>query len=159
MNTDVLDKVIPLRGASHADVIRYSIEVPMRYAECFALLGDGRKVPLSNKRHFVAWSGHQAKRSLLFETGQYRVEARVDPEHPIGSDSPGHITSIRQETIYGDDMPAIGDRFIAKDGALYRDRNTTRLPKPEFAPVSTVHRVIPVGAPEHRDRAISSAGW
>ncbi len=40
----ILDEVIPLDGASHTDVVNYSVEIPLRYAECFALLCDGRKV-------------------------------------------------------------------------------------------------------------------
>ena len=52
-----LDQSVPLRGASHAEVTRYSVEVPMRYSECFAILTDGTKVPLANKRQFLAWAG------------------------------------------------------------------------------------------------------
>mgnify|MGYP001824429162 FL=1 len=53
-----LDDAIPLQGASHADVCEYVVEIPMRYAECFALLNDGRKVGLKNPRQFVGWSRH-----------------------------------------------------------------------------------------------------
>ena len=41
-----LDEAIPLQGASHADVAEYRVEIPMRYAECLAVLRDGRKVGL-----------------------------------------------------------------------------------------------------------------
>jgi len=63
-----LDEAIPLQGASHADVLEYVVEIPLRYAECLALLSDGRKVALQNPRHFVGWSTHDRDRSLLFRS-------------------------------------------------------------------------------------------
>ena len=62
----MLDELLPLRGASHRDVVRYIVEIPMRYAECFALLRDGRKVGLADKRKFVGWSDDDQSRSFLF---------------------------------------------------------------------------------------------
>ena len=55
---DFLDRAIPLSGASHADVVSYSVAIPMRYAECFGVLADGRKVRFADKRNFVGWSGY-----------------------------------------------------------------------------------------------------
>ena len=45
---EFLDQAIPLKGASHADVVSYSVEIPMRYAEVLATLADGSKVKLKN---------------------------------------------------------------------------------------------------------------
>jgi len=50
-----LDRAIPLNGASHADVVEYSVDTPMRYTECFARLADGRDVRFKDSRQFLAW--------------------------------------------------------------------------------------------------------
>lgn len=82
-----LDDLIPLRDASHADVIGYSVEIPMRYAECFAWLRDGRRVGFRHKRRFVGWTGYEACRSLLFNSEGLHLVIDVDDDSaaaPIG---------------------------------------------------------------------------
>ena len=75
---DLLDNVIPLQGASHADVVEYCVEAPMRFAECLALLADGRKVGLQNPCQFVGWSSE----SLLFNSnGKHCVVAMNTDSH------------------------------------------------------------------------------
>lgn len=73
-----LDALIPLRGASHADVVGYTVEVPMRYAECLAILADGRKVALLDRRQFKGWTDSGSKRTLLFEKADLHLELQVD---------------------------------------------------------------------------------
>ena len=79
----LLDRFIPLRNASHADVLKYSVEIPMRYCECSALLANGRKASLLNPRAFVGWSCGGRDRSYLFRSGDELVELRS----PAGEDS------------------------------------------------------------------------
>jgi hypothetical protein len=74
----ILDNLIPLRGASHADVVEYHVEIPMRYAECHAVLADGRKVGFVNPRKFLGWSSHGPRRSLLFRNNDITLEVEVD---------------------------------------------------------------------------------
>ena len=74
----ILDSLIPLRGASHADVVEYRVEIPMRYAECHAILADGRKVRFVEPRKFLGWSSHDARRSLLFRNNDITLEVEVD---------------------------------------------------------------------------------
>jgi hypothetical protein len=76
--TRILDSLIPLRGASHADVVEYRVEIPMRYAECFAILSDGRKVKFVEPRKFLGWSSHDSRRSLLFRNNDITLEVEVD---------------------------------------------------------------------------------
>lgn len=71
---NLLDNVVPLQGASHADVVEYCIEAPIRYAECLALLADGRKVGLRNPCQFVGWSSE----SLLFNNNGKHCEVASD---------------------------------------------------------------------------------
>jgi len=78
-----LDQTIPLDGASHADVVEYSVDIPMRYTECFAKLADGRTVRLRDARQFVAWCGDRSKPSFLFQDGGLRVEVQTDAGRPV----------------------------------------------------------------------------
>ena len=51
-STKILDSLVPLRGASHGDVVEYRVEIPLRYAECYAVLPDGRQVKFADPRKF-----------------------------------------------------------------------------------------------------------
>ena len=93
---EILDKEIPLKGASHADVVGYGIDIPLRYTECFARLADGSKVRFRNRRQFVGWSGDEESRSFLFQNGSRR---------PV-IDAPGIAEQRRTR------------KFIARDGSL-----------------------------------------
>jgi hypothetical protein len=95
MNTEVtnrLDHLLPLKGASHADVVRYGVDIPMRYSECYAKLADGRIVRLRDARQFIGWAGMNGSRQLLFHTpaGRVVVPARCGQHQFIDRDrSPG----------------------------------------------------------------------
>ncbi len=93
----LLDDLIPLRDASHTDVVEYSVEVPFRYAECYALLQDGRKVSLLEPRKFVGWSSHNPNRTLLFRVNGTHLELDVADE--LAGQAPGKIHSISLETM------------------------------------------------------------
>ena len=93
----LLDDLIPLRDASHTDVVEYSVEVPFRYAECYALLQDGRKVSLLEPRKFVGWSSHDPNRTLLFRVNGAHLELDVADE--LAGQAPGKIHSISLEAM------------------------------------------------------------
>jgi len=93
----LLDDLIPLRDASHTDVVEYSVEVPYRYAECYALLQDGRKVSLLEPRKFVGWSSHKPSRTLLFRVNGAHLELDVADE--LTGQAPGKIHSISLEAM------------------------------------------------------------
>lgn len=95
-----LDRSIPLQGASHADIVEYGVDTPLRYSECFGRLADGRKIRLTNSRQFVAWAGRGSERSFLFQGRYGRIEV-IASEHG----SPGSVQT------------AAGPRkFVARDG-------------------------------------------
>jgi hypothetical protein len=71
--TKFLDETIPLEGASHADVVSYGVDIPMRYAECVATLGNGTKARLRDARQFMGFSGRDHNRSLLFKAAGRRI--------------------------------------------------------------------------------------
>lgn len=109
----VLDAVIPLQAASHADVSEYVIESPMRYAECFAVLSDGRKVGLQDPSAFVGWSGHDRHRSLLFRSNDKHYEVAI--EASLRGRSPGCIRELFPEAD-SDHSSSLGRQFIGIDG-------------------------------------------
>ncbi|HNP63606.1 MAG TPA: hypothetical protein PKH39_06680 [Woeseiaceae bacterium] len=123
--TAFLDAAVPLSTGSHQDVVEYCVDVPMRYAECFAILKDGRKVPLANKRSFVAWTGHAPRCAMVFEVHGLRIEARINSSDRAAGLTPGRIAGIDVQPIKRDagllsrPKPASGQRFIAVDGALF----------------------------------------
>ena len=98
-----LDESVPLKGASHADVVSYSVDIPMRYAECYAVLADGEKVRLQNARQFMGWSGPEGQRTLLFRNNGRRIVIDAGARHN-DSESSGRRSGVH--------------RFIARDGSL-----------------------------------------
>jgi len=72
-NAKFLDQMIPLKGASHATVVSYGVDTPMRYSECFATLADGRVARLKDARQFIGWSGMNGSRRLLFRSAAGRI--------------------------------------------------------------------------------------
>ena len=112
-----LDEVIPLQGASHADVVEYVVEMPIRYAECLALLSDGRKVSLRNPRQFVGWSKHGRNRSLLFRSKGKHYEVAVEAE--LLGQMPGCIRTVYLEGE-SEQRASRARKFIGIDGNLVK---------------------------------------
>jgi len=112
---EALNEAIPLQGASHADVVEYVVETPLRYAECLALLSDGRKVALQNPRHFVGWSSHDPNRSLLFRSRGKHYEVAV--EAALLGRSPGCIRTVFLEGR-SERRSSLARKFIGTDGDL-----------------------------------------
>lgn len=104
MNTEktaLLDRLFPLRGASHADVVRYGVDIPMRYSECYAQLADGRIMRLRDARQFIGWAGMNGGRRLLFRDGRTVIELQ-----------PGAFGPIDFRRLRG------GMTFVSRDGSL-----------------------------------------
>ena len=111
----LLDDLIPLRDASHTDVVEYSVEVPFRYAECYALLQDGRKVGLVEPRKFVGWSSYDPSRKLLFRVNGTHLE--LDVEDELAGKAPGKIHNIVLEAV-ALRCASTMKKFIGIDGKL-----------------------------------------
>lgn len=125
--SEFLDRILPLENASHAEVIAYTVEIPTRYAKCFAVLNDGSKVALRNCRTFVGWLGRNHKRSFLFRTKGLQVEIQTDTKHPACRNAPGHVHQVIAEvhtnasldgiTMTAGHQKARIRKFIAIDGS------------------------------------------
>ncbi len=115
---DLLDELIPLMNASHADVLRYEVGIPMRYAECFAILEHGRRVEFRDKRMFVGRIGHHPCESLLFESKGLHIMLDMCPE---GAHGPVRDMHIKKVSIpHPDPLPGMVQRvrrFIGIDGS------------------------------------------
>ena len=122
---EFLDRILPLEDASHTEVVGYTVEIPTRYAKCFAVLRDGSKVALQNCRLFVGWLGWHQKRSFLFRTHGLQIEIQTDAEHPACRNAPGNVFQVIAEAYAdaGDSAPNLekhgqsGRKFIAIDGS------------------------------------------
>ena len=114
--TDFLDRIIPLEDASHANVVRYTVEIPTRYARCFAEMTDGHKVPFVKLRKFIGWSGRANKRSFLFRNHGLHIEIQTDSEHRNGRGAPGQVSDVILESAMTDSRDC-RRRFIGIDGS------------------------------------------
>jgi len=118
-----LDRTIPLDGASHAEVVEYSVDIPLRYAQCFARLVDGRTVRLRDASQFLAWSGREGKRSFLFRSGLRRIEIQTDARDRIGNAQSGNVFGVISWLflmIGVNNVPVYNHaarKFIARDGS------------------------------------------
>lgn len=68
-----LDEVAPLQGASHSEVVDYSVTVPFFYAELRAQLANGRLARLVDASQFLGWFGYGPNPTLLLACGGQRV--------------------------------------------------------------------------------------
>jgi len=111
----ILDNLIPLRGASHADVVAYRIDIPVRYAECYAVLADGSKARFANPRKFLGWSSREARRSLLFRNNDITLEVEIDNQATEKKRST--VRSINLQAAVREGANRI-KKFIGIDGDL-----------------------------------------
>jgi len=111
----LLDDLIPLRNASHTDVVEYCVEVPFRNAECHALLQDGRKVGLTEPWKFKGWSSYEPSRTLLFRVNGAHLE--LDVEDELTGKAPGKIHNIILEAV-ALRCASTMKKFIGIDGNL-----------------------------------------
>ena len=110
---ELLDRVIPLRGASHADVVCYAVDVPMRYTECCAILSDGRIARLRDTRQFMGWSATRTTMELLFTGADRHVEIALERS---GAPRVRDVTCWR----ISDKRPNGNARyFVARDGSRF----------------------------------------
>ena len=111
----ILDNLIPLRNASHADVVEYRVEIPMRYAECYAIMADGSKARFVDSRKFLGWSSHDARRSLLFRNHDITLEVEIDNAAPERERST--VRSINLQATLREGASRL-KKFIGIDGDL-----------------------------------------
>jgi len=103
-----LDTAVPLDGASHDEVAKYSVETIWRNAECVATLLDGSRVKLRDAWQFVGYSGRDPVRSLLFCHEGSHIEVCIQEDY-LDNES---------ETARNGDSRNGRSTFTAVDGSL-----------------------------------------
>ena len=78
-----LDSNIPLKDASHADVVSYAVETIWRKAECIATLACGRRVKLHDAWQFIGYAGHNPARFMLFLCNGRHIEVKIDTRRAV----------------------------------------------------------------------------
>jgi hypothetical protein len=66
---DLLDGLVPLRGASYGDVVATDVDVPLRYLEFYARLGDGKTARLRDPRQFLGCNRSRSRTRFYFRAG------------------------------------------------------------------------------------------
>ena len=121
----LLDSRIPLADASYRDVAGLEIDVPMRYAELVAVLGDGRRVRLRRRSQLLGWFGPDGRRTFYFGCRNGDVicvrtnsaRRRVIRDVDVRDD----ITLCRAPSAADSRIRGLGGnarKFIAVDGSL-----------------------------------------
>jgi len=95
---EYLDQLVPLHGASHADVVAYTVEIPMRYAECRAALFCGGVARLADRRQLLGRSGADTAPALLLAGDQNPIILRT-----ASQSTPSHTRMQLREKFIGVD--------------------------------------------------------
>ena len=120
-----LDEHIPLDAASFEDVRRLGVDLPTRYAECFAELADGRRVRLRRPQQLLGRTDAGDRQSFYFtcEGGQV-IRLRTDSAFTRqirGMDCWNEVSCCRAFSSSDMRVRRLGGdvhRIIAVDGSL-----------------------------------------
>jgi malate synthase len=92
---DFLDKVIPLKEASHKDVIQYSVVD----GELAVTLSNGTVVGLKDASKLAGYQGDALYPSaVLFKNNGLHFEIQVDRNHPIGKNDDAGVKDVLLES-------------------------------------------------------------
>ena len=91
---DLLDRVAPLEGASHADAAGYAVQAGALTVE----LTSGASAGLANPDQFAGWRGAAAAPSavLLAHNGLH-LEIQIDRTHNVGKDDAAGVADVLVE--------------------------------------------------------------
>lgn len=91
---EFLDRAVPLDGASHKDVTRYSVASGQFTAEV-----DGRELVLQAPEAYVGYQGDEANpTSILLRNNGLYIDIQIDPESPIGKTDKAGVKDVVLES-------------------------------------------------------------
>ena len=96
--TAFLDRTIPLRGVSHADVNTYGLDRSDHRNAFVASLANGETAQLDDETQFVGFAQSGSSTAYLFRNHGLHIEIRVDPEHPVGHDATANVADVILES-------------------------------------------------------------
>ncbi len=94
---DFLDEAVPLKGASHRDVVAWSVGASAP-ASAVALLADDREVSLADFGQFAGYSRDGDRLVLLFCRHGLHIELHIDPRHPTGRHARANLADVVLES-------------------------------------------------------------
>ncbi|MGI9429593.1 MAG: malate synthase G [Bythopirellula sp.] len=89
-----LDQAVPLIDTSHASVSQYLLLEIAGRKQLVASLADGKIAHLANPEQFAGYITDDRLTSVLLCNHGLHLEIQIDPEHPVGKDSPGNVKDI-----------------------------------------------------------------
>ena len=108
---DFLDKAVPLAGASHADVEKYSVS-----GGGFAARVDGSEVALQDPEAYLGYQGEEDNpRAIVLRNNGLHLLIQIDPEHPVGKGDKAHVKDVLLESAVSSIMD-FEDSSAAVDG-------------------------------------------
>ncbi|MDY5784699.1 malate synthase G [Corynebacterium sp.] len=109
---DFLDKAVPLDGASHADVEKYSVT-----GGTFVATVGGNEVGLTTPEAYVGYQGSEdAPEGIVLRNNGLHLIIQIDAEHPVGSTDKAHVKDVLLESAVSSIMD-FEDSSSAVDGA------------------------------------------
>jgi malate synthase len=88
-----LDQVLPLRGASHADVTTYGLELVLGVERPVFKTSNDERLKLQNPEQFRGYA-HRDDLVLLFVHNDLHFELRINPQHSIGKLHPAGLRDV-----------------------------------------------------------------
>ncbi|TVS23282.1 malate synthase G [Corynebacterium sanguinis] len=109
---DFLDKAVPLDGASHADVEKYSVS-----GGSFSATVDGRAVALAAPEVYVGFQGDvENPEAIVLRNNGLHILIQIDSEHPVGKGDKAHVKDVVLEAAVSSIMD-FEDSSAAVDGS------------------------------------------
>ncbi|MEZ5595840.1 MAG: malate synthase G [Pseudomonadales bacterium] len=94
----VLDQVIPLEGASHAEVTAYLVAEAGGRLSLRVLTGDGGNTGLVDPSQFAGVVNDRDPSAFLFRHNGLHLEIQIDPKHPVGAAHPAGVKDVVMES-------------------------------------------------------------
>ncbi|WP_332649149.1 malate synthase G [Lysinibacillus sp. 54212] len=92
---NLLDQAVPLNGASHTAVVKYTIVA----GKLVAALDNGQEVGLTDEEKLVGYQGNaEEPTAILLKNNGIHIEIQVDRQHPIGKDDAAGVKDVVLES-------------------------------------------------------------
>ena len=93
-----LDEAAPLEHGRHADVAAYRVDTSGAAVTLAVSLADGSESALADASQFCGFRDDGNRQHLLLQNNGLHIELLLDPDHPIGKDSPASLADVVLES-------------------------------------------------------------
>lgn len=92
---DFLDKTVPLKDASHKDVVKYVIN----QEDLEVVLANNNTTKLVDPSKFVGYNGNaENPTAVLLKNNGLHIEIQIDADHPIGKQDKANVKDVYLES-------------------------------------------------------------